>query len=159
MRGDGKGQSHIHPARIIFDRRIDKSFDFREGDNLVKFAVRLSAAHSQDGAVKVDILSSGKFRMKSGADFEQTANPSIEGDAPGGRLSDPRKDFEQRRLTCSIPADNADHFARADLKTEISQGPDGFETRPSQLAKLLQWRLGQPGKYFTEILVGAGRGA
>src|SRR5258708_31073796 len=129
MRGDGKGQSHIHPARIIFDRRIDKSFDFRKGDNLVKFAVRLSATHSQDGAVKVDILSSGKFRMKSGADFEQTANPPIEGDAPGGRLSAPRKDFEQRRLPLYIPADDANHLTGAHFETYISQSPDDFRVR------------------------------
>ena len=38
VRGDRKGQSHIHPARIALHRRVDEFFDFGKGHDLVKFA-------------------------------------------------------------------------------------------------------------------------
>ncbi len=76
MGGHRKSQAHIHAGGVAFDWRVEKLFDFRELDDLVKFADDLRTAHAQDGTVKEDVLPSGEFLMKSGADLEEAGDPA-----------------------------------------------------------------------------------
>jgi hypothetical protein len=49
-------------------------FDFRKRDDLIKLPRNLRLLHTQNRAVQKNIFASGQLRMKSGADFQETAN-------------------------------------------------------------------------------------
>ena len=87
MRGDGKGQPHLHAGAEMFERRVDKALDFRESHDLVEFAVDLSLAHAENRAAQVDIFASGQLGMKSGADFEQAADAAVNFGRARGRAA------------------------------------------------------------------------
>ena len=44
-----------------------------------------AAPHAQVGAVQINVLPSGKFRVESRPYFEQRAHPAVDSDAPLGR--------------------------------------------------------------------------
>src|SRR5262249_37004657 len=75
MRGDREGQSHIHPAAVVLDRRVEKLLHAGEGDDRVEPPADFFAAHSQNGAVDEYVLAAGHFRMKPGADLKETGDP------------------------------------------------------------------------------------
>ena len=81
------------------------------------------AAHAEDRAIQEYIFATGKFRMKAGADFKQTAHPAIEFHAARGGPGDARQDFEESGLAGAIAADEAEDFAGLDLESDIVQGP------------------------------------
>src|SRR5258708_27686652 len=64
--------------------------------------------------------------MKSGADFEQTADASIQIDCAGRRFSDARKDLEQGAFAGAVAANDADGLARINLEADVAQRPDGL---------------------------------
>ena len=97
---DGKGEAHVHPARIVLDRGVQELLNLGEVYDLVKLALDLVALHPEDGAIQVDIVAAGQFRMKAGPDFEQRTNPPVKLSVPVGRLSDTAEDLEQ----CAFPA-------------------------------------------------------
>ena len=59
MRGHSECQAHVHAARISLHGRVDEFFNFGEGDYLVELAIDFGFAHSQDGAVQIDVFASG----------------------------------------------------------------------------------------------------
>ena len=56
VRRDGERQPHVHPARVVLDRRVDETLDFGERDDLVELPVDLGLVHAEDRAVQVDVL-------------------------------------------------------------------------------------------------------
>src|SRR6185295_1900953 len=62
--------------------------------------------------------------MKTRPDFKQARHAPIQLDAPERRLSDARKDLEQRRLARAVASDDADDLTRRDLEVEIFHGPE-----------------------------------
>ena len=44
MRGNREREPHIHPAAIIFDRRIEEFLDFGKSDDLVEFSADFALA-------------------------------------------------------------------------------------------------------------------
>src|SRR5712691_3675687 len=55
-RRNRKRQALVHAAGVALDRGVDKAFDFREGNDLVKLASDFAPLHTQDCAVQVDIF-------------------------------------------------------------------------------------------------------
>src|SRR5690242_3139460 len=68
-----KGQTHVHPAGVSLDGRVEKSLDLGESDDLVEFTGNLLTGHTEDAAVQVNVLTTGKLGMKARADFQQAA--------------------------------------------------------------------------------------
>ena len=66
MSRHGKGQPHIHAARITLDRRVQKLLRFGERNNLIEFPPDFVLAHPQDGAVEIDVLTARQFGMETG---------------------------------------------------------------------------------------------
>src|SRR5215475_853061 len=95
MGGHGESQAHVHSAGIALDRRIDETFDFGEGDDLVELPVYFAAPHAEDRAVQVNVLAPAQLGMKSRADFEQAADATVKFNLAGRGLGDARKDFKQ----------------------------------------------------------------
>ena len=56
MRGNSKGEPHIHARAVALDRRVEKFLDLGKGDDLVELRPDLRPRHAQDGAVQIDVL-------------------------------------------------------------------------------------------------------
>src|ERR1700756_1136814 len=74
MRGDGEGQTHLHPAAVVFQRSIEKAFHFREGHDLVELPFDFRFAHTKEGAAHEHILAARELRMETRADLEKAAD-------------------------------------------------------------------------------------
>src|SRR6476659_1524544 len=110
----------------MLDRLIDKFFHLGEGYYLVELLGDLRARHAQDCAVQINILPAGQFRMKTGADFEQRADATVEFDPSCGRLRDPRQQFQERGLTRAVSSDDAYYFAGVNVEVNFFQRPKCF---------------------------------
>jgi hypothetical protein len=51
------------------------------------------ATHPEDGAIEVDVFASGELGVKSGADFEEGPNASVELHRAFGGLCDPAEEL------------------------------------------------------------------
>ena len=130
MRGHGKRQPHVHPARIMFHRRIDEFFQLRERHNLIELALDLLLVHPQDRAAQERVFPARQLRMKSGAHFEQRPDAPVNLRPARGRLRNPRKDFQQRGLARAVPPDQAKHFPFIHLQETRLSAPR--TSRPSR---------------------------
>ena len=124
MRRDGEGQAHIHSATVALDRRVEEFLDLGKGDDLIELARDLLPAHAEDRAIQEDVLATGQFGVKAGADLEQAADAAAQPHPPLGRLGDAAEDLEQRALAGSVAADDADDLALLDLEADILQRPE-----------------------------------
>ena len=114
------------PDEYHFTGSLDKLLQFGEGDNLVKLALDLRAPHPENCAAQENVLASGEVGMKTGADFEQAADPSAEFNFAGGRPGDARKNFQQCRFAGAVVTDDADQFALADLQIDVVERPQNL---------------------------------
>src|SRR5882724_8187862 len=143
VRSDGKGEPHVHAARITLHGRVDKLFDFGKRYDLVKLQINFGLSHSQDRAVEINVFAPGKFRVKTGADFEQRTNAAMYLGTSFGWLGNPRENLQQCALPCPVAADDADDFALRDFERDVVEGPDGgrfrianFESRISVTVRI-----------------------
>src|SRR5437867_12986637 len=67
--------------------------------------------------------------MKPSAYFEQTGHTSTKSNAAGRRLGDAGQNFQKRGLTCAVTPDDANHFARFDLKGDVLESPEVLGAR------------------------------
>src|SRR5258708_38443132 len=94
MRRDREPQPHVHSARIMFDRSVDKLVHFGECHDLVELALDFVSPHPENRAAQKNILAPRQLGMKSSANLEQTSNSTVQVDPSCGRLRDPRHDLE-----------------------------------------------------------------
>ncbi len=158
--GHGKAQAHAHTTGVVLHRRVNESLHFSKGHDFVKLAVNLSPRHTQDGAVQVDILSSGQFLVKARAHFQQRTHPPVDIGVAFRWLCDAREDLKQRALTCPIAADDADDFTAFDLERDVFESPDGLVQfgragglTTQQLACPTEWRYKRIGQRIAQCLV------
>ncbi len=98
--------------------------DLGKIDDFIKFPLDFGAFHAQDGAVEINILAPGQFRMKTGANFQQRAHPPVDFTFAFGWIGDPRKNAQQRAFSGSVAAHNPQHLARLNIKGNMAQRPD-----------------------------------
>lgn len=80
--------------------------------------------HSHDGAVHVDILSTGHLGMEAGADLQQGADTSLGTDNAGGGGGDAGEELQQGGLAGAVLADDTDDVALLDIEGDVFQCPD-----------------------------------
>ena len=124
MSGYGKGQTHVHTARIPFDRCIDEFSNFTEGDNLVELSRDFMTRHSKYRTIQKYIFSTSEFRMESSAYFQQTSNSSVEFYSTECRLRYACENFQEGRFTGAVSSDYSDDFSWSNLKVYILKGPE-----------------------------------
>ena len=108
----------------MFDRRVQKFFDFGKRHDLVKLAFDFGLAHSENRAVEKNIFAPGQFGVKARSDFEQTRHAPFDADAPGRRLGDAAQNFQQRGFSRAVAPDDADDFALFDVKRHVLERPE-----------------------------------
>src|SRR5215471_1327999 len=123
---DGKSQSDVHPRRVTFYRGVEKTLNFCESHNLVELLFDLSASHSENGAIEIDVFTSRKLRMKSGSYFQQTCNPPLYGNAACCGFGNARQYLQESALARAVPADDAENLAALELKADILERPKFF---------------------------------
>jgi len=99
VRGYRKRQTHVHPAGVALDRRVQEFLNLRKCHNLVKLALNLTSPHAEDGAIHVDVLAPRQLWMEAGANFQQRANPAVDGCPTLGRFSNARENLEECAFT------------------------------------------------------------
>ena len=102
VRGDGKRQPHVHPARIGLHWRMDELLELGEGDDGVELADDLRAKHAEDRPVEEDVLPARQIRMEAGADLEEARDAAAQIDVAFGRRGNPRQDLPQRALAGAV---------------------------------------------------------
>ena len=120
---DRERQPHQHAARVGAHGLIDERADLRECQDLVELAVHLARRKAEDGAVQVDILPAGVFRVEAGAQLEQGGNAAVNAKLAGARLEDACDDLEQRALSRAVCSDHAESLAAADSKRDVAERP------------------------------------
>ena len=92
--GYRKSQPDIHAGGVAFDGGIEKFFDSREVDDLVKFANDLRARHAQDCAIKKDVFAPREFLMKPVPTSRRLAIRAVDADSALSRNGDPAQEFQ-----------------------------------------------------------------
>ena len=128
MSRHGKGQPHIHSARISFDRRVNKLLQLRKSQNLIKLRGNFMLFHPQNDAIHKDVFAAGQLRMKTRAHLQQRTHAPINDGPTGGRFRDAGQHLEQRGLARAIPTDNPHHLPLLHIKGHIAQRPELFRT-------------------------------
>src|SRR5690606_7595886 len=123
--GYRKGETHIHPARVVLHRGVDELADLREVDDFVELTVDLHPPHAEDRAVEIDVLSTRELGVEAGADLQQRANASPQPHLTPGGLRDAREDLQQGALARPVAADEPHDFARPHLEGNVFQSPEG----------------------------------
>ena len=85
MHRNGKSEAHVHAARVVLYRTIDKRREARKIDNPIEDHIGLFAAQPQNRSIEIDVLSAREFRMKPRAQFEQSRDPSGGRNGSGSR--------------------------------------------------------------------------
>src|SRR6266550_6324347 len=91
--------------------------------------------------------------MKSRTHLQQTGNPPIKLDSPGGRLGYSRQHFEQSGLARAVSANDADYLARLDLEAHIIHCPKQRLCRPPVALQKTQRRTGHARQSIAQTSV------
>src|SRR6516164_10619197 len=89
-------KADIHAGAVPFDGGIEEPFYLGERDDLVELRFHLGPCHAEDGPVEINILTPGKFGMKSGPDLKQRSDAAANARLPCGGVGDPAQNFQQR---------------------------------------------------------------
>jgi len=82
------------------------------------------AAHAEDGATEEDVFPAGEFGVKTGADFEQAGDASVDRHPAGGGFGDAAVDLEPGGFAGAVAADDADAFPLLNLGTDVLERPE-----------------------------------
>src|SRR5262249_55946572 len=81
--GDGKGQPHVHSARIGFHGLLDEFADVGEVSDVIEAGMYFGSRHAEDDAVHVDVLPAGELRVEASAELQQSGNTTGDLDGAG----------------------------------------------------------------------------
>jgi len=68
------------------DRGIEEFLHLCKGDDLVELGSYLCPAHSEDGTIEKNVLSSCKLRVETGAHLQKTGDTAVDVDLSRGRF-------------------------------------------------------------------------
>src|SRR5687768_7960160 len=123
---DREGEPGVHARGVALDWSVEKSFNFGKLDDGIKLSLKLRALHSNDRAVEENVFATRELRVKSSADFEQTADAPLDVDFAFGQFDDPRKNFEESALAGTVPADDANDLAPLYVEGDMPERPERF---------------------------------
>src|SRR2546429_1494870 len=108
----------------MLHRCVDEFFYLCESDDLVELSRDLSLSHAEDRTVQENVFAACQFGMKTGADFKQTANATVEIYCARGGFGNPRKHFEQSGFSCPVSPNYADDFTSHNFERNVAKRPD-----------------------------------
>jgi len=124
MRGHREGQAHVHPGRVVLDRRLDEGSDAGEVDDLVELLVDLRLLHAEERPAQIHVFAPRELGVKAGADLEQRRHASPDLRPPFGRVRDAGEDLEQRALARAVQANDPEDLAMGNIERYIPERPE-----------------------------------
>ena len=116
---DCKSQPHKHTAGIGLYRLVDKIPDIGKSQYVVQPPVDLFFRETDHRPVQIDILQTGVLSVKSRAQFQKSADPSIYIDSSCRRRKHPGDDLQYSGFTGTVNTDDAYTFSLVYVKTDI----------------------------------------
>ena len=123
VRSDGESEADGHAAAVALHGGVQVAFASAEVHDLVELAGDFATAHAHDGAVHVDVLAAGHFRVESGAHFEEARDAALGADCAGSGGGHAAEQLEEGALAGAVPADDAHDVALFHLEVDVLQGP------------------------------------
>src|SRR2546421_3485953 len=93
--------------------------------------------------------------MKTGPDFEKSADSAVDIDSARGRLGDSVQNFQERAFAGAIAADDSERFATFHVERNILERPKGFRCRSSAAAQAVDQSARQTGQLIVQRSVTA----
>src|SRR5437773_3905755 len=106
-------------------RGIDELLDFSEIDDSVETTIQFASLHPEDGAVEVDVLAPGQFRMKSRSHFQERTNVSSDFAHPVGWTRYAGEDLQQGAFARPVPSHNPHNLSGSRGKGNVLERPHG----------------------------------
>ena len=135
VHGDGKGQPHVHAARVRAEGLMDEIADSGEFDDFVEAGFGLPAAQSQESGIQEDVFRSGQIRMEAGAQFEKGRHAARHGDAALSGLAQSGDETQQGALAGAVAAHDGQGFAALHLKGDVLESVEDVRTLAARLSK------------------------
>src|SRR5438309_883961 len=129
MRGHCESQPHEHARGVVLYGRVDEFFKLGERHDLIELSGDFRSAHAKDGAGKKSVFAARQLLVKTGTDFEQRADASVNFRPASSWAGDAGKNFQKSGLAGAIAADEPEHFGFMDFQRHIFQGPERFVLR------------------------------
>src|ERR1700722_10207643 len=111
MNRDRERQTHHHPTRIGLNRLTNEITDFGEGLDFRETAIHLLGGKTQNGAVQINVIASGKFRIEPGTQLQKRRDASGDIDRAGSGLQNTRADLQKSAFARAVLSDDAERFA------------------------------------------------
>ena len=128
---DGKGQPHVHAGRVRLDGPVDELANVGEGFDVGKAPGDFLSADAQDGAIEIDVLTSGELGVEARAQLQQRGHATTDGDLASSGRERAAQDLQQRALAGAVAADDTDGLTPAHGEVQPLQRPE--------LAEVLRW--------------------
>src|SRR5687768_14794709 len=74
---NGEGETHIHPARVAFNGRVEEIIDLSEINDLVEFFRDLGPLHPEYRTVQVNVFSTRQLGVETGAHLQERADTPV----------------------------------------------------------------------------------
>src|SRR5215213_7260735 len=123
---DRETQTYIHAGRVTLHWCINELPELGKLHDAVQLLGNLAPQHAEDRTVEINILAAGKFRMKTGADFNQRRKPPVDHDLTGAWRGDSGEQLEDRAFACAVVTDDAQRFRSLHAETYIFECPKIF---------------------------------
>src|SRR4051794_25120302 len=102
----------------MLDRIVDVVAEIGERDDLFALRGDFVRRESEQRRCQLDVRESGVLRMKPRAELEQRADATVDDEGSARGLDDPANDFQQRRFSGAILADDAKRFSDGKLERD-----------------------------------------
>jgi hypothetical protein len=86
--GDREPEAHVHASGVRSDGQVDEALKLAELDDRVEPTVDLLLAQAVDRRAQVDVVAASEVRVEAGAELQQRANLSGNGESAACRLED-----------------------------------------------------------------------
>ena len=130
MDGHREAEPYVHARRVVPYRFVDEAVQFGEGHDVIESLSDVPLSKAEDGAVQVDVLPAGEFRMEPSTQLEQGRQAAVDGGRSLVGPEDAGQHLEQRALAGSVAADDAERLSLLDVQGEVAQGPELFVAGP-----------------------------
>ena len=110
MDGNRKRQAYIHTAGIGANRLVNIFTDIGKSENVIEFFIGLLPAQTENSGIHIEIISPGKFRIKSSTKLQERSDFSVNVNPAFGGIYNATNALQKRRLATTIAIDNANSF-------------------------------------------------
>ncbi len=143
--GDREAEAHVHPRRVVLDRRVDERLELREPHDAVVASPRVAVREAEQARVQVDVLGAGQIGMEADAELDQRRDAAVRRDRARRRPQDAGDDLQQRALARAVGPEQRDGLAARDRQRHAVERAERFAMRtPARVEDADQPRLQVP---------------